>query len=142
LQNAAHQLAAGQATEDSATHRLLKNIASISPSTQVLFSESQDAFRDPGLTFSRGHACLLDDYKPSGLQNPQALIFVTAIPVIHQKVVMPHLVTALRFFHSTCKEILDGLLQGKSWDLGVLGDVSNYFGSPRLMAVGCCNFVS
>jgi hypothetical protein len=33
-----------------------------------------------------------------------------------------------QFFHHACKAILDGLLPAKTSEIGVLGDVSNYFG--------------
>jgi hypothetical protein len=37
-------------------------------------------------------------------------------------------VAVARFFHCTCKAVLDGLLGSKSTDIGILGDISNYFG--------------
>lgn len=37
-------------------------------------------------------------------------------------------VAVAKFFHYICKAVLDGLLDGKPAELGVFGDVSNYFG--------------
>lgn len=33
-----------------------------------------------------------------------------------------------RFFHYTCKGVLDGLFSSKPAEVGILGDISNYFG--------------
>lgn len=38
-------------------------------------------------------------------------------------------VAVARFFHYTCKAILDGLLGSKPGETGILGDISNYLSS-------------
>jgi hypothetical protein len=75
---------------------------------------------------------------PSDLQNPLVLIFAgdqhssdtfpTAVPAIHHIVARSDPVAVARFFHSTCKAVLDGLLGSKPNNFGIFGDVSNYFG--------------
>jgi hypothetical protein len=37
-------------------------------------------------------------------------------------------ITIARFFHYTCKAVLNGLLGSKTTDVRILGDISNYFG--------------
>jgi hypothetical protein len=91
-----------------------------------------------GLLIHEGMPAFWMTINLSNLQNPLVLTsagayylsasFPTATPAVHQKIVMLDLVTITRFFHSTCKAILDGLLWGKSGELSMLGDILNYFG--------------
>ncbi len=75
---------------------------------------------------------------PSDLQNPLVLIltgkeydsedFLAANATIHRAVANSNPVAVARFFYYICKAILDGLLRSKSGEIGIFGDVSNYFG--------------
>jgi hypothetical protein len=50
------------------------------------------------------------------------------MPTFQQTIATSNPVTIARFFHYTCRAILDGLLRSKPSEPGILGDVSNYFG--------------
>jgi hypothetical protein len=139
LQNAAKQLAAGQPTEEPAIRRLLKNITTIG--VQIpgsFFQKLQMRAEIRGLLIREGMPAFWMTINPSDLQNPLVLVFAgaqystdsfpTATTAVRQEIAMSDPVAVARFFHSTCKAILDGLLRGKSSELGALGDVSNYFG--------------
>jgi hypothetical protein len=75
---------------------------------------------------------------PSDLQSPLVLIFAglqcTTDPAadvntaIRCATATSDTVAVARFFHYTCKAVLDGLLGGKPAQMGILGDISNYFG--------------
>jgi hypothetical protein len=72
---------------------------------------------------------------PSNLQNPLVLMLAgapystnIATSAVHKIIATSDPVAVARFFHTTCKAILDGLLGSKPGETGILSDISNYFG--------------
>jgi hypothetical protein len=75
---------------------------------------------------------------PSDLRNPLVLIlarvqfsgdvFAAANSAIREATAIPNPVAVTEFFYHACKAIFDGLLASNTGHIGILGDVSNYYG--------------
>lgn len=138
LQNATEQITARQVA-DQTVRRLLKNITAIG--VQVpgsFFQKLQMRAEIRGLLVRHGMPAFWMTINPSDLQNPLVLLlagaqysrdsFPVATPSVHQIVATSNPAAVARFFHYTCRAILDGLLGSKLGESGIFGDVSNYFG--------------
>lgn len=139
LQNAARELAADHVTKDPLVRRLLKNLTAIG--VQVpgsFFHKLQMRAEIRGLLVREGMPAFWMTINPSDLQNPLVLVLAGVqlstdnlskeISTIRQDVATADPVAVARFFHYTCRAVLDGLLGGRPSKTGVLGDISNYFG--------------
>lgn len=139
LRKAAEELAANQVPADSIIRRLLKNITAIG--VQVpgsFFQKLQMRGELQVLLVCEGMPTFWLTINPSDLQNPlvlalagiQCLIDPTdkVSSTIRCATATSDPVAVARFFYYTCKAVLDGLLSTKHTKIGILGDVSNYFG--------------
>ncbi|KUL82104.1 hypothetical protein ZTR_10073 [Talaromyces verruculosus] len=139
LQDAAEKLTAGQITDDPTIRRLLKNITAIS--VQVpgsYFQKLRMRSEIRGLIVREGMPAFWMTINPSDLQNPLVLILAgtqnasgslpTATAAVRQKLAISDPVAVARFFDLTCQALLDGLLGSKAEEIGILGDISNYYG--------------
>jgi hypothetical protein len=139
LKKAAEELSANQGASDPLIRRLLKNITAIG--VQVpgsFFQKLQMRAELRGLLVREGMPAFWLTINPSDLQNPLVLVLAgvqcssdlsaNVLSAIQYVTATSDPVAVARFFHYTCKAVLDGLLGGKTADIGVLGDVSNYFG--------------
>lgn len=90
-----------------------------------------------GLLVREGMPAFWLTINPSDLQNPLVLtlagvqcltnISANVASTIRYTTATSDPVAIARFFHYTCKAVLDGLLGSKSTDFGILRDISNYF---------------
>lgn len=139
LQNAARELAADHVTKDPLVRRLLKSLTAIGVHVPgSFFHKLQMRAEIRGLLVREGMPAFWMTINPSDLQNPLVLVLAGVqlstdnlskeISTIRQEVATADPVAVARFFHYTCKGVLDGLLGGKPSKAGVLGDISNYFG--------------
>jgi hypothetical protein len=139
LQKAAEELGTNQVTSDPLVRRLLKNITAIG--VQVpgsFFQKLQMRAELRGLLVREGMPAFWLTINPSDLQNPLVLVLAgvqcstnlstNVTSAIRYATATSDPVAVARFFHCTCKSVLDGLLGSKTTDIGILGDVSNYFG--------------
>ncbi|KAJ5318263.1 hypothetical protein N7476_004683 [Penicillium atrosanguineum] len=139
LQKAAEELATSQVTSDPLVRRLLKNITAIG--VQVpgsFFQKLQMRAELRGLLVREGMPAFWLTINPSDLQNPLVLVLagvqcstdlsINVASAIRYATATSDPVAVARFFHYTCKAVLDGLLCSKTTDIGILGEVSNYFG--------------
>ncbi|CEO59600.1 hypothetical protein PMG11_04272 [Penicillium brasilianum] len=139
LKKASEELAANQITADPLVRRLLKNITAIG--VQVpgsFFQKLQLRAELRGLLVREGMPAFWLTLNPSDLQNPLVLVLAgvqcstersaNVASTIRQATATSDPAAVARFFHYTCKAVLDGLLGSKPNDIGILGDVSNYFG--------------
>lgn len=140
LQTAAKELAANQIASDPLVRRLLKNITAIG--SQVpgsFFHKLQMRAELRGLLVREGMPAFWLTINPSDLQNPLVLVLAGVIHLsddistnlasaVRSTTATSDPVAVARFFHCTCKAVLDGLLGSKSTKGGILGDTSNYFG--------------
>lgn len=75
---------------------------------------------------------------PSDLRNPLVLIlagvefsgdvFAAANAAIREAIATSNPIAVAEFFYYVCKAIFDGLLASNTGYVGILGDVSNYYG--------------
>jgi hypothetical protein len=72
---------------------------------------------------------------PSDLQNPLILMLTgapystnIATSAVRKIIATSDPMAVAQFFHTTCKAILDGLLDSKPGETRILSDISNYFG--------------
>lgn len=139
LQNAARELAASHVTKDPLVRRLLKNLTAIGAQVPgSFFQKLQMRAEIRGLIVREGMPAFWLTINPSDLQNPLVLILAgvqlstdnlsNEIATVRRAVATADPAAVARFFHYTCKAVLDGLLGGKPAKTGVLGDISNYFG--------------
>lgn len=139
LQKAAKELGTNQVTSDPLVRRLLKNTTAIG--VQVpgsFFQKLQMRAELRGLLVREGMPAFWLTINPSELQNPLVLVFAdvhcptdlsaNVTSAIRYATTTSDPVAVARSFHYTCESVLDGLLGSKSTDIGILGDVSNYFG--------------
>jgi hypothetical protein len=139
LRKAAEELASNQVPADPTIRRLLKNITAIG--VQVpgsYFQKLQMRAELRGLLVREGMPAFWLTINPSDLQNPLVLALAgIQCPIDPTNEVSSTIrcatatsdpVAVARFFHYTCKAVLDGLLSTKPTEIGILGDVSNYFG--------------
>ncbi|KAJ5198759.1 uncharacterized protein N7498_007876 [Penicillium cinerascens] len=139
LQKAAEELSTNQTTSDPLIRRLLKNITAIG--VQVpgsFFQKLQIRAELRGLLVREGMPAFWLTINPSDLQNPLVLVLAgvqcssdlpaNVTSAIQSVTATSDPVAVARFFHCTCKAVLNGLLGSKTADIGILGDVSNYFG--------------
>jgi hypothetical protein len=139
LRKVAEELAANQVSTDALVRRLLKNITAIG--VQVpgsFFQKLQMRAEIRGLLVREGMPAFWLTINPSDLQNPLVLVLArlqcpsdsstSLSSAIRCETATSDPVAVARFFHYTCKAVLDGLLGSKPADMGILGDVSNYFG--------------
>lgn len=139
LRKVAEELAANQVSTDALVRRLLKNITAIG--VQVpgsFFQKLQMRAEIRGLLVREGMPAFWLTINPSDLQNPLVLVLAglqcpsdsstSLSSAIRCETATSDPVAVARFFHCTCKAVLDGLLGSKPADMGILGDVSNYFG--------------
>jgi hypothetical protein len=136
FQDAAKELAAGQPTKDPVVRRLLRNITAIGIQVPGSFFQKLRLRGEiRGLLIREGMPAFWLTINPSDLQNPLVLLLAgapystdTATSAVRQIIATSDPVAVARFFHTTCKAILDGLLGSKPAETGILGDISNYFG--------------
>jgi hypothetical protein len=136
FQDAAKELAAGQPTKDPVVRRLLRNITAIGIQVPGLFFQKlwlRGEIR--GLLIREGMPAFWLTINPSDLQNPLVLMLAgapystdMATSAIRKIIATSDPMAVARFFHTTCKAILDGLLGSKPGETGILSDISNYFG--------------
>ncbi|KAJ5367173.1 hypothetical protein N7541_001114 [Penicillium brevicompactum] len=139
LRKVAEELAANQVSTDALVRRLLKNITAIG--VQVpgsFFQKLQMRAEIRGLLVREGMPAFWLTINPFDLQNPLVLVLAglqcstgtstSLSSAIRCETTTSDPVAVARFFHCTCKAVLDGLLGSKPADMGILGDVSNYFG--------------
>jgi hypothetical protein len=138
LQRATKELAANQVTTDPLVRRLLKNITAIGVRVPgSFFQKLQLRAEIRGLLVREGMPAFWLTINPSDLQNPLVLVLAGVhyplnstqlSSTVRSVTATSDPVAVARFFHYTCKAVLDGLLGSKSGDVGILGDVSNHFG--------------
>lgn len=139
LRKAAEEIASHHVSSDPLVRRLLKNITAIG--VQVpgsFFQKLQIRAELRGLIVREGMPAFWLTINPSDLQNPLVLILAglqcSPVPTadvntaIRCATATSDPAAVARFFHHTCKAVLDGLLGSKPAEIGILGDVSNYFG--------------
>jgi hypothetical protein len=138
LREASEELTANHVSTDPLIRRLLKNITAIGAQVPgSFFQKLQRRAELRGLIVREGMPAFWLTINPSDLQNPLVLILAgvqlsaeasTVDSLIRCATATSNPVAVARFFHHTCTAVLDGLLGSKSADVGILGDVSNYFG--------------
>ncbi|EPS29066.1 hypothetical protein PDE_04014 [Penicillium oxalicum 114-2] len=138
LHKATEELAANQVTTDPLVRRLLRNITAIGVQVPgFFFQKLQMRAKIRGLLVREGMPAFWLTINPSDLQNPFDLVlagvqfptesFANLTSTVRQVAATSDPVAVARFFHYTCKAVLDGLLGSKQTDMGILGDVFNYF---------------
>ncbi|KAJ5370019.1 uncharacterized protein N7496_006111 [Penicillium cataractarum] len=139
LQRAATALATNRVTTDPLVRRLLKNITAIGVHVPgSFFHKLQMRAELRGLLVREGMPAFWLTINPSDLHNPLVLILAgvqcssslssSVASAVRSVTATSDPVSVARFFHYTCKAVLDGLLGSKTTDIGILGDISNYFG--------------
>jgi hypothetical protein len=136
FQDAAKELAAGQPIKDPVVRRLLRTITAIGVQVPGSFFQKLRLRGEiRGLLIREGMPAFWLTINPSDLQNPLVLMLAGALystdtttSAVCQIITTSDPVAVARFFHTTCKAILDGLLGSKPDERGILGDISNYFG--------------
>jgi hypothetical protein len=139
LKKAAEEIVGHHVPSDPLVRRLLRNITAIG--VQVpgsFFQKLQMRAELRGLIVREGMPALWMTINPADLQNPLVLVLAglqysaespsDVNTAIRCATATSDPVAVARFFHHTCKAVLDGLLGGKPAELGIFGDVSNYFG--------------
>jgi hypothetical protein len=138
LQDAIKVLATTKSTNDPLVRRLLKNITSIGIHVPGSFYQKlQMRGEIRGLLVREGMPAFWLTVNPSDLQNPLVLT-LARVPLndsmpastsdFRRNIATSDPVAVARFFHCTCRAILDGLIGTKPAHHGIFGEVSNYFG--------------
>lgn len=139
LKKAAEEIVGHHVPSDPLVRRLLRNITAIGVQVPGSFFEKLQMRTElRGLIVREGMPALWMTINPADLQNPLVLVLAglqysaespsDVNTAIRCATATSDPVAVARFFHHTCKAVLDGLLGGKPAELGIFGDVSNYFG--------------
>jgi hypothetical protein len=139
LKKAAEEIATHQVSSDLLVRRLLKNITAIGVQVRgSFFQKLQMRAELRGLIVREGMPAFWLTINPSDLGNPLVLTLAgieysadangDLSTAIRCATAISDPVAVARFFHYTCRAVFDGLLGSKPADMGILGDVSNYFG--------------
>lgn len=139
LVKAAEELAMHRSASDPLVRRLLKDMTTIGARVPgSFFQKLQMRAELRGLIVREGMPAFWLKINPSDLQSPLVLVLAGVErrsgpqtdlnTAIKRATATSDPVAVAKFFHYTCKAVLDGLLGGKPTELGILGDVSNYYG--------------
>lgn len=139
LRKAADEIATYRLSSDPLVRKLLKDITTIGARVPgSFFQKLQMRGELRGLIVREGMPAFWLTINPSDLQNPLVLVLAgfehrpahrtDLNSAMKRATATSDPVAVAKFFHYTCKAVLDGLLGGKPTELGVFGDVSNYFG--------------
>lgn len=138
LQDAAKTVATGQKIEDPIIRRLLRNIETIGMQVPGSFAQKLRMRAEiRGLILRYGMPAFWITINPSDLRNPLVLILAgveysgdnlaAANAAIREAAATSNPVAVAEFFHHVCKAVLDGLFATNTGQIGILGDLSNYF---------------
>jgi len=139
LQDAAKEVSNGQFVTNPTVRRLQRDLMVIAIQVPESFAQKlMMRLYIRGLIIRDGMPAIWLTINPSDLRNPLVLVLAgvqiprellpAAITAIRHATATSDPVAVAQFFNHTCKAIFDGLLQSRTGQIGILGQVGNHFG--------------